>query len=76
MMANVIRAFEEYPVDMLADKYACYYNSLLSITNSLGGNDNKQAHNDGKRRRQESGTSVDLFIDLEDYDNCLAYIAE
>jgi predicted transcriptional regulator len=76
MMANIIRAFEEYPVDKLADKYACYYNNLFSIMSSLVGNDNKQAQNDGKKRRRETGTSVDLFINLDDYDNCLAYIAE
>ena len=42
----------------------------------LEANDYKQAHNDGKRRGQETGTSVDLSISLDDYDRCLAYIAE
>ena len=76
MMANVIRAFDEYPADKLEDKWACYYNSLRSVMSSLGGNDYKQAHSDGKRRRRETGTSVDLSTSLDDYDRCLAYIAE
>jgi hypothetical protein len=76
MMDNVTRAFEEYPADKLEDKWACYYNNPRSIMSSLGRNDYKQAHNGGKRRRRETGTSVDLFISLDDYDRCLAYIAE
>ena len=76
MMANVIRTFDEYPADKLENKWACYYNNLRSIMSCLGGNDYKQAHNGGKTRRQMTGTSVDLFISLDDYDRCLAYIAE
>ena len=75
-MANVIRAFDKYPVDKLEGKWACYYNNLRSIMSSLGGYDYKQAHNYGKRRRRETRTSVDLSISLDDYDRCLAYIAE
>ena len=76
MMANVISAFDEYPADKLEDKWACYYNNLRSIMSCIGGNDYKQAHKGGKRRRQMTGTSVDLSISLDDYDRCLAYIAE
>ena len=75
-MANVIKAFDEYPADKLEDKWACYYNNLRSIISCLGGNDHKQAHNEGKRCRRETETSVDLSISLDDYDKCLAYIAE
>ena len=71
-----LRAFDEYPADKLEDKWACYYNNLSSIMSCLGGNDYKQAHNEGKRRRRETGTSVDLSISLDDYDKCLAYIVE
>ena len=74
-MCNFVRAFIEYPADKLEDKWACYYNNLRSIMSSLDGNDYKQAHNDGKRRRRETGTSVDLSISLDDYDRYLAYIA-
>jgi hypothetical protein len=63
MMANVIKAFDEYPADKLEDKGACYYYN--------------KAHNEGKRCRRETGTSVDLSINLlDDYDRYLAYIAE
>ena len=43
---------------------------------SLGVNDYKQAHNTGEKRRRETGTSVDFSISLDNYDRCLAYIAE
>ena len=82
MMNNAEKAFWDYPADKLEDKWACYYNNLRSIMSSLGRNDYKQAHNDGKRRRRETGTSVDLsasllvVVVLDDYDRCLAYIAE
>ena len=77
MMANhVIKAFDEHPVDKLEDKRACYYNNLRSIMSCLGWNDYKQAHNEGRRHRRETGTLVDLSINLDDYDRCLAYIAE
>ena len=66
-MANrVIKAFDEYPSDKLEDKWACYYNNLRSITSCLGVNDYKQAHNELKRRRRETETSVGLSINLDD----------
>ena len=64
MMANVIKDFDEYPADKLEDKWACYYNNLCSIMSCLGGNDYKQAHNEGKRHKQDTGTSVDLSVSL------------
>ena len=30
----------------------------------------------GKRRRREAGTSVDLSINLDDYDRCVAFLTE
>ena len=76
MMATVIHAFDEYPADKLEDKWACYYNNLRSIMSCLGGNDYKQARNEGKRHRRETGTSVDLSVSLADCDRCLAYLVE
>ena len=81
MMAyHVIEAFDEYLADKLEDdledKWACYYNNLRSIMSCFGGNDYNQAHNEGRRRRRDDATSVDLSINLDDYDRCLAYKAE
>jgi len=47
MMMNVLKAFEEYPADKLDGIWGCYYNNLRSVMESDGGNDYKQAHNDG-----------------------------
>ena len=40
-----------------------------------GGNQYKQAHNGGKLRALETGTSVDLRVDADDYNACLAIIS-
>ena len=74
VMSSVEKAFWDYPADKLEDKWACYYSSLRSVMHELGGSDYKQAHNDGRKRRRETGTSVDLSINLDDYGRCVAYL--
>ena len=80
MMQNVVKAFNDYPSDKLDDMWASYYNNMRSIMEVLGGNDYnykyKQAHNGGKKRKRDIGTSVDLSIDLNDYDRCMEFINE
>ena len=73
MMQNVVQAFNDYPSDKLEDMWASYYNNMRSIMKDLGGNEYKQAHNNGKKRRRDIGSSVDLSIDLNDYDRCMMY---
>ena len=71
-----MQAFNDYPSDKLEDMRASYYNNMRSIMKDLGGNDYKQAHNGGKKRKRDIGTSVDLSIDLNDYDRCIELINE
>jgi len=71
MMANVLQAFEEYPSSKLDGIWACYFNNLRSIMACDGGNDYKQAHNGGRKRKRDIGSAVDLSINLDDYDRCL-----
>ena len=71
MMANVLQAFEEYPSSKLDGSWACYFNNLRSIMACDGGNDYKQAHNGGRKRKRDTGSAVDLSINLDDYDRCL-----
>ena len=71
MMGNVLKAFEEYPADKFDGIWACYYNNLPSVMQSDGGNDFKQAHNGGKRRKRETGSAIDLSVNLDDYEKCL-----
>ena len=75
-MQSVVKAFNDYPSDKLEDMWASYYNNMRSIMEVLGGNDYKQAHNGGKKRKRDIGTSVDLSIDLNDYDRCIEFINE
>ena len=49
---------------------------MRSIMKELGGNDYKQAHNGGIKRKRDVGASVDLSIDLNDYDRCMEFINE
>jgi len=60
MKANVLKAFEEYPADKLEGIWGCYYNNLRSVMECDGGNDYKQAHNGGKKRKR--GTLVPQLI--------------
>ena len=76
MMVNVMKAFEEYPKEEINAIWACWFNNPRSVMACDGGNDYKQAHNEGKRRRRDTGTSVDLSVSLADYDRCLAYLIE
>ena len=71
MIANVLQAFEEYPSSKLDGIWACYFNNLRSIMACDGGNDYKQAHNGGTKRKRDTGSAVDLPINLDDYDRCL-----
>ena len=64
MMQNVVKAFNDYPSDKLEDMWASYYNNMRSIMEVLGGNDYKQAHNGGKKRKRDIGASVYLSINL------------
>ena len=76
MMQNVEHAFNDYPSDKQEDMWASFYDNMRSIMKELGGNDNKQAHNGGKKRKRYVGTSVDLSIDLDDYCRCMELINE
>jgi transposase len=42
MMANVMKAFEEYPREKIDGIWACWFNNLRSVMSCDGGNDYKQ----------------------------------
>lgn len=71
-MANVQKAFEEYPADKLDGVWACYCKNLCSVIQSDGGNDYKQAHKGGKRRKTETGSAIDLSVNLDNYEKCVS----
>ena len=73
-MDNVQNAFELYPKEKITGIWACYYNNLRSIMKENGGNDYKQAHNDSRSLIKTTGTPIDLRVDLEDYDRCVALL--
>ena len=70
-MANVLKAFDEYPADKLDGIWACYYNNLRSVMACKDGNDYKQAHNGGAKRKRDTGSAIDLTVNLVDYDECV-----
>ena len=71
MMVNVMKAFEEYPREKIDGIWASWFNNLRSVMSCDGGNDYKQAHNGGKKRKRETGSAIDLTVNLVDYDRCV-----
>ena len=45
--------------------------NLRSVMSCDCGNDYKQAHNGGKRRKRETGSVCDFTFNLVDYDRCV-----
>ncbi len=47
--------------------------NLRSMMSCDGGNDHRQAHthNGGKKRKRETGSAIDLTVNLVDYDRCV-----
>jgi hypothetical protein len=51
-----------------------YLKPMLTEHNKMscdGGNDYRQAHNGGKKRKRETGSAIDLTVNLVDYDRCV-----
>ena len=68
-MVNVIK---ECPREKIDGIWACWFNNLRSVMSCDGGNDYKQAHDGGKRRKRETGSAwCDFTVDLVDYDRCV-----
>ena len=40
--------------------WACWFNNMRSVMSCDGGNDYRQAHNGGKKRKRETGSAIDL----------------
>ena len=66
-----MKAFEEYPREKIDGIWACWFNNLYRVMSCDGGNDYKQAHNGGERRKRETGSACDFTVDSVDYDRCV-----
>ena len=74
MMDIVKTAFLRYPLEKIDGIWGCLFNNFRSIMKCRGSNQYKQARNGGKNRAVETGTSVDLSVDVDDYNASLAII--
>ena len=63
-----------YLVEKIGGIWGCLFNSFRSVMKCRGGNQYKEAHNGGKLTALTTGTSVDLSVDVDDYQACLAII--
>ena len=72
-MMHVQEAFKAYPKDKITDIWGCYFNNLRGIMKETGGNQYKPAHNNSRNRRKETGSPIDLSVNLEDYISCLTF---
>ena len=62
MVTNVLEILEEHPVDTLDGVWRRLYNNYRSALESDGGSQRKIAHNNGRKRARETGSSVDLEL--------------
>ena len=75
-MIHVQEAFKGYPKDKITDIWACYFNNLRGIMKETGGNQYKPAHNNSRNRRKETGSPIDLRVNVEDYIRCLDFLID
>ena len=66
-MNMIQEAWDEYPMETLDGIWGCLYNNYRSIMASDGGNQYKQAHNGGQKRAENTGSSVDRKVNVDDY---------
>ena len=74
-MIHVQEAFKAYPKDKITDIWASYFNNLRGIMKETGGNQYKPAHNNSRSRKQETDSPIDLRVNFEDYNRCIAYLS-
>lgn len=51
--------------------WACKFNNLRSVMAYDGGNDYKQAHNEGQRHKRDTDSAGDFTVNIDDYDRCV-----
>ena len=56
-----------HPAETLDGIWGCLYNNYRSVLESDGGNQYKIAHNNGRKRARETGSSVDLELSRDLY---------
>ena len=66
-----MKAFEEYPREMIDGIQACWFNNLCSVMSCDGGNDYKQAHDGGKIYKKKTPSPCDFVVNLDGYDRCV-----
>ena len=54
-----------FPKETLQE-YACNFNNLRGIMKETGDNRYKPAHNNSRNRKKETGSPIDLRVNLED----------
>ena len=67
MVRVVLEVFDAYPAESLDGIWGCLYNNYRSVSENDGGNQYKIAHNNGRKRARETGSSVDLELSRDLY---------
>ena len=63
-MKHVQEAFMFYPKEKITIIWACYFNNLRGIMKETGGNQYKPAHNNSGNRQKETGSPIDLSVNM------------
>ena len=67
MVRVVLEVFNAYPAEALDGIWGCLCNNYRSLLESDGGDQCKIAHNNGRKRARETGSSVDLELSRDLY---------
>ena len=73
---HVQGASKSSPKEKTMNIWACYFNNLKGIMKETGGNQCKPAHNNSRNRRKETGSPIDLRVNVEDYIRCLDFLID
>ena len=66
-MEMIQETWKQYPMDSLDGIWGCLYNNCRSSMACDGGNQYKLAHNGGRKRAENTGTSVYRKVNVDDY---------
>ena len=80
VMELVYRAWDNISWKVMDKSWACFFNQALityGLSCGAGAADNnyKSAHNQGGKRQKDTGTTVDLSVNYEDYIACKDILA-
>lgn len=76
IVCNVVRAFEDYPVDAIYRAYAETFAVYREILKNFGGNDFKMPHGEVRKNESRGLEIVDYFVEVAVVEGARKWLAE